>query len=517
MPRTERLALAAAATVSLVLRGIALLNYRFDSDEPQHLHVAWAWTAGLVQYRDVFDNHAPLFHLASAPLVRLLGERAGILLWMRAAMIPLFAVILFCTWRLGRRLVSGRVGLWAAVLLSLFPPFFLKSLEYRNDNLWTALWMITILVTTARLLTPARSFVVGLLTGTMLAVSIKTVGLALALAAALLITRRISARSAAAGTAGFLIVPLAVGLVFAGAGAWQDLVYCNFQFNSALAAHRSGGWLTALLFPAGVAAAFVALKSSPRRDSTAALLWFVIAFFLLAVVSFWTLVSPRDFLPMMPLLSLLMVARLDQSSRAVLAFATIAALMTAALAHYAGGFRNRTDEHITMMRQVLGVTRPGEPLMDIKGETIYRRRPTYHIFETITRALMARGSITDTAPEEMIAARCYVSQAEGPMYPLRTNRFVHEYFLDLGRLRAAGQWIAESGSFAIAIPGPYVIIHDSGQATGTLDGAKYSGARELSAGHHQFTGSTPGRRVAVIWARAFERGYSPFHLRDRDF
>lgn len=222
MPRTERLALAAAATISLVLRGVAFFHYRFDSDEPQHLHVAWAWTAGLLPYRDVFDNHAPLFHIVSAPLLALLGERAGILLWMRAAMLPLFAVVLVCTYRLGSRFDSRRVGLWAMVLLSLFPPFFLKSLEYRNDNLWTALWMVAIVVATAGPPTPRRTFAVGLLVGTMLVVSIKTVGLALALAAAVVVTRRVTWKSAAAGAAGVVVLPISAAAFFAAAGAWTS-------------------------------------------------------------------------------------------------------------------------------------------------------------------------------------------------------------------------------------------------------------------------------------------------------
>src|SRR5579885_3030270 len=40
------------------LHGIA-----YNSDEGQHLHVAWSWTQGLLPYRDVFDNHGPLFGL----------------------------------------------------------------------------------------------------------------------------------------------------------------------------------------------------------------------------------------------------------------------------------------------------------------------------------------------------------------------------------------------------------------------------------------------------------------------
>ncbi|HWS72879.1 MAG TPA: hypothetical protein VN605_12235, partial [Thermoanaerobaculia bacterium] len=69
------MALAALGAVSLVFRSLAFFRYRFDSDEPQHLHVAWGWTAGLVQYRDYFDNHAPLVHILTAPILRLVGER----------------------------------------------------------------------------------------------------------------------------------------------------------------------------------------------------------------------------------------------------------------------------------------------------------------------------------------------------------------------------------------------------------------------------------------------------------
>src|SRR5258708_4850498 len=93
LPRSERFALIVIAAVTLAMRIVAFFHYRFDSDEPQHLHVAWGWTAGLLPYRDVFDNHAPLFHMAAAPLLRLLGERAAILLWMRGPMALLWRIV----------------------------------------------------------------------------------------------------------------------------------------------------------------------------------------------------------------------------------------------------------------------------------------------------------------------------------------------------------------------------------------------------------------------------------------
>ena len=75
-----------------------------NSDEPQHLHVVLGWTQGMVQYRDYFDNHTPLFHLMFAPLAAWLGERADMLFRMRLAMLPLWAFSLGCTYWLGAHL-----------------------------------------------------------------------------------------------------------------------------------------------------------------------------------------------------------------------------------------------------------------------------------------------------------------------------------------------------------------------------------------------------------------------------
>src|SRR5438045_4230903 len=97
--RVRWLALAFLAAILLLkCRYLAVLSV--NSDEPQHLHVAWAWSQGLVAYRDVFDNHAPLFHLLSAPLLALLGERADIVLWMRVPMLALWLGMLGATWLL---------------------------------------------------------------------------------------------------------------------------------------------------------------------------------------------------------------------------------------------------------------------------------------------------------------------------------------------------------------------------------------------------------------------------------
>ena len=47
--------------VLLASRVFAVTHYWVDSDEPQHLYGVWGWVSGMVQYRDLFDNHAPVF------------------------------------------------------------------------------------------------------------------------------------------------------------------------------------------------------------------------------------------------------------------------------------------------------------------------------------------------------------------------------------------------------------------------------------------------------------------------
>src|SRR3954454_23769354 len=96
---------------------------------------------------------------------------------MRAPMLLLFAVVLGVTYAISRR--------WEAVLLlALFPTFFLKSLEYRTDNLWNALWMLALLA-----LIRKREFLAGLLLGLALCVSLKTVLLIVTLGGAAAIAK----------------------------------------------------------------------------------------------------------------------------------------------------------------------------------------------------------------------------------------------------------------------------------------------------------------------------------------
>jgi len=499
LPKSERLLLIAATVASLLLRALALFRYRFDSDEPQHLHVAWGWTQGLVQYRDLFDNHAPLFHILSAPFVALVGERSDILIWMRVPMLALFAVVVWATWWIGRELYDARVGAWAALVLSFFPPFFLKALEYRTDNLWNALWILAVIALMRR-----RPFLAGLLLGAALAVSLKTILLVITLAGAALLTfRRVDMKAMTRAAAGFVIVPAILTIYFVAAGAWHDLVYCVFTFNGQVAATRPNAWIGRAIFPFTLAVV-LALAWKWRRNDWRYFFAVAIGIFSVTLAGFWILISTRDFLPIMPLLAIFAAAAIARTARPLVAFAIAIVLSMATLYRYADRFENRTAEYTTMLDQLLRASRPGEMILDYKGELVFRRRATYPIFEAITRAQMLRGMIRDRVPEDVVRTRTYIVQADGEMWPPRGRQFLSEHFIDLGRIRAAGQWITEDGTFTIAIPGDYVIVSE--RAIGP--------ARHLEPGRHRYARR---ERAAVVWAPAIARGHSPFRLRDLDF
>src|SRR5205085_9046204 len=91
------------------------------------------------------------------------------------------------------------------------------------------------------------------------------------------------------------------------------------------------------------------------------------------------------------------------------------------------------------------------------SDLIYRRRPYYFILEFITRNAIARGLVEDTVAEDLVRTGCHIAQADGPQWPDRGRDFMTANFIDLGRLRASGQWLRPDGSFTIAIPGDYVV------------------------------------------------------------
>src|SRR5262245_35832634 len=319
---------AAVLALQFVVRVAYDLRLHVDTDEPQHLRVAWAWTQGLVPYRDVFDNHAPLFHLAMAPLVEALGERADLLLAMRLAMLPFIAALLWWVRGIGRALFCDRVGTWAAALVGLMPAFLLTSLQFRADDLWAALWMAALATAFGGPFGTGRALATGVLIGMTFATSMKTCLLFAALLAAVLLTIAMDREgtialrtrrtwvSVGACIAGIGIVATVVMGLFAWLGALSELG--DFVFAHNLAARSRWDYRGARLamfivtFPAITALGAAVLRRSQTRGFARCAVLLSSLLYVTTLNGLWPIVTPQNFLPFYPVLAVFAVAALFQ-------------------------------------------------------------------------------------------------------------------------------------------------------------------------------------------------------------
>lgn len=253
-----------AAGLFLCLVAITLVNLvhrKFDSDEPQHLHIIWEWTRSFIQYRDNFDNHMPLFQIAFASIVGLIGERATIIQSMRFVLFPMYFVAVWATYRIGTVLFSRRAGVWAVIGVGFFSGYYPNIGDFRPNNLWSPLWLLCIAVLIGGAMTVRRALIAGLLLGLCFGLSMKsTVFLFSLLVSAVLILaitpqklrdacsaeasrRRVHiVQCAAAFLVTTAVVPLIIMLFFALHGLWPEFRYGVFDFNM-LATRVYGPWL----------------------------------------------------------------------------------------------------------------------------------------------------------------------------------------------------------------------------------------------------------------------------------
>lgn len=517
--------------------------FRIDSDEPQHLHVVWGVAGGLVQYRDIFDNHSPLFQQLCAPLFRVLGERTDIVVTMRLAMVPLYLGCIACVYGIAARLFSRECGAMAALFTALYPRFFCTSLEFRPDNLWALAWLLLLATLVCVRRPRLRAAMAGVLLGTAFSVSMKTTVMALDLTAAGTLVWLLRGRPsfspsrllerAAFFAVGVAIVPGVLLARFASAGALHDLYYCLIQHNLVAATER------AHYFQARGAASLAALAGLiwwARRMLREALpLAARRAFILLAggfypVLLFivWPLVTREDFLAFMPLVGLVLAPALlaglnwlREREHAALAAAVfpllvaLLALLAVADFRLLDPFSGRTRFHREFLAHTLKLTDPGDCVMDTKGEMVYRNRPFYFALEEMTRWRLKRGLTADDIPERMIARGVCVAASHSERYPLRTDHFLRENYLPVAfRLMVAGKMLEPAAGetpFSIAIPTRYAVV---GEGTGGelwLDGKRYEQPVVLMPGVHMLRASAAAGHVAVVWARALERGFSPFY------
>ncbi len=538
---------AALLLIGLIfLRVITIAHYKFGADEPQHLHVIWGWARGFVQYRDLADNHMPLFQLLFAPIYKLIGDRGTILYWMRTILQSLYLLAFWCTYRIGSLLFSRRVGVWAAILVGLSYDYAFCSVEFRTDNLWAPLWLLCILILLSGALTVRRALIAGFLMGLCFGVSMKTLLLLISTVVGGSMTLMFLGRERlgigwrqilGALTAFFattFIVPATIMAAFALYGVWPQFRYWVFEHNVVPGVTNHPAWwviIFAVGFPLVALGTRRMIAATPETTVAArrSFVFITAGFFFTALLSFWPFLSRQDYLPFYPLAFVVctgaVLTSLDRRAKnrnvgkiwrvmPVPAVFGTCELLLALLVHpfWIDKARLETD----LLRNTLTLTEPGDFVFDRRGETVFRQRCFYPIIETFTKERIRRGLMADDTIQRCIDTRTCVATLPDDM-PLATFRFLEQNYLPIGnRLRVAGVLLHPSADgkqfyFEIVIPASYKIIaRDVGIVTGTLDGEWYEGKeRFLSRGPHTFVQTSTGHDLVVFWAQAVDRHFRP--------
>ncbi len=530
---------ALALSLLFAARIYCAWGYRVDSDEPQHLHVVWGVSHGLVQYRDLFDNHSPLFALLNAPLFRLVGQHADIVPLMRLGMIPFYFGCILCVYLVASRLFSPRCGAWAALITAFHPRFFTTSLEFRPDDLWAFCWL-ALLAVLVRVRRPGpRWAIAGLLLGTAFSLSMKTTLMTADLAVAGALAWLLGGRpgigwrqglsSAALFAAGAAVVPGGLLLWFYSQGALGSLVYCLIEHNLIAVSQR-----VHLFDPRAAAsiAAFAAvawwsrklLRSRSPLAFTRGAVMLAGGFYPVLLFFVWPLVTREDFLPFLPMAALVIAPALlalpkpawpAWSGNAALAGAFC--LMLGFDLWAVRPWQQRSRFHSDFLTGIMKLTGPRDEVMDCKGEMIYRERPIYFALEEMTRWRYSRNLLVDDIPE-IIAARgvCVATDNYG-RFPKRARQFIKKNFVRVAfRTLVAGKILNPGGpvtSFEITIPARYAVVTKNGGPV-LLDGQPCAGDVLLEPGRHVISAPVNPGPVAVVWARAVEQGFDPFYQPD---
>jgi hypothetical protein len=345
----------------------------------------------------------------------------------------------------------------------------------------------------------------------------------------------------AAGFVGFAVVPAAIAAFYAARGAWQPFLYDVIYHN--MVTDRGGHQYHRLPVRAecAVFGAFALpwiVRQARRRPDAPTRAREVVAFganglYMYLLFLFWPVWTGEDYPPFLPFVALylapfalklagLVRARLGRVGGMgwVLRLGAptwIGVLQLVLILCFAPFWRLRSHGQTQLVRDVLALTAPGEAVADGKGETVYRRRSSYYVLEPFTRARMHLRLLRDDIPERLVVARTAVI-CPAPFTSSRERGFVRANYVPVTkRLAVLGQMLSLPGaslsrdvSFDVVIPEQYVMVDRKGVVPGEIDGRPAAGPVTLAAGHHRFH---PGRAydgLAFAWARAVQRGFSPF-------
>jgi hypothetical protein len=511
----------------LAVRCVAVFQLQADSDETQHLHMVYGWLNGELPYRDRFDNHTPLLYLIFLPLAALAGETPQIVLLARIAEFPISLGMLILIYLIGRRFADREVALWTLATTLAWGDWSLKSVEFRPDVLWSCCWFLAIwiLVRKPGQLSIRRFLLAGVILGMALCVSIKTTFLVPALilgwtGAWLLcadLRRALPVKLAAgcvlAAGAGFLIVPTALfGWLISKGTSIETLKFCLFQANRA--DFETGKILMSLAL--GAIVLWLGWRMRCRSiPGIAVAIFLSAAIYTVALIGFSPELRKQTLLPVYPVFILFAwqygADFLRRRRPKAVALAGLA-VCSAAVIHlviegrlWEDGLRDQRE----LLKDTLKLTRRGDFLMDRKGETIFRRRPVYLVYQHATVRAIEEGRLSDPDPAMLTRTGTAVTIGESMGLTDQMRKFIRKNYVPAGdgRLCVAGRsllFYQEGGRLAarapVMISGDYVVLRGNKVVQQT---------RVQQPGWHDVDLGGESGPATLFWKPAWDAGFRP--------
>src|SRR5205807_3225266 len=140
--------------------------------------------------------------------------------------------------------------------------------------------------------------------------------------------------------------------------------------------------------------------------------------------------SPREFLPVLPLLLMFAVVALMRAGRYAAPVSTM--ILAIASVVIVRPWEERDPYPERFVAQVIALTHESEPVLDLKGESIFRVRPSYLSLEDSGRNAIARGRVRETFAHDVISNHCYVAARDNSFFPPATRAFLNHHFIPVG-------------------------------------------------------------------------------------
>lgn len=430
--------------------------------------------------------------------------------------------------------------------MAITPGFAFTSTEFRADDLWAALWLAALVIVFGGAPTPRRGFFAGLLFGATLVTSLKTLALLGCLAAgtgvALLLCGQFRGTFAqrrtftflAALLAGGAVLPASIAIFLRHVGVWDDAIYGIFQYNELPGLGRMriqrDVVVGALEFLACLGALVPLSRWLAERYLTAErrflchVLFLGSGFYGALIYTLWPLLDAEHLIPFFPVfVTGLMPLVIDGAERLARRFpvfpAPVALATFVAIALAAESLNVRTDRTASTIEHsadLLKLSEPADYVMDLKGETIFRRRPFFYIFEGVGIARARRHLLPDEIPEAMIRTKTCITTRDNYRYTSpRARVFFDENYLEVGsQLRVLGHAMTPAAGsprfrFDVVIPEWFAFLAQGKIVQGQIDGRPCEGTAFLSAGTHEFLAAKRVPTIDFVWLQAVDRGFRP--------